>query len=232
MAMLGKAFIAALCVSSADGYAYSANCVPGVTVKGLLSTYGAVGPYAKALQVMLPGLYGNLTLLAVGAGTGCLDAQSALNENTVRPDEVEAKYGMQALSPEHALQQADIQNNYLYVFETSNFRTTSFSSVCIAGLDIAGGGGISLFAVTLQKTTPTLYGQLEYIGKSETASECTQASNMINANAAAPSLLRHDQFPGVSELGNLEGLQRGNFSRTYLYVFRNQMWNEATQWWI
>ncbi|CAE8626673.1 unnamed protein product [Polarella glacialis] len=211
MAMLGRAFIVALCVSSADGYAYSANCVPGVTVKGLLSTYGAVGPYATALQVMSPGLYGNLTLLAVGAGTGCLDAQNALNENTVRPDEVEAKYAMQALSPEHALQQAEIQNNYLYVFETSNFRPTSFSSVCIAGLDIAGGGGISLFAVTLQKTTPTLYGQLEYIGKSETASECTQASNMINANA-------------VSELGNLEGLQRGNFSRTYLYVFRNKMW--------
>eukprot|EP00442_Polarella_glacialis_P020785 CAMPEP_0115073562 /NCGR_PEP_ID=MMETSP0227-20121206/14849_1 /TAXON_ID=89957 /ORGANISM="Polarella glacialis, Strain CCMP 1383" /LENGTH=236 /DNA_ID=CAMNT_0002460423 /DNA_START=120 /DNA_END=830 /DNA_ORIENTATION=+ len=236
MAMLGKVLLAALCVSSAVSYKLSANCVEGFIVGGV-STLSTVGHYTPILQSLLPTTYGKLKLLAVGAQPDCEHAANAINENTVSLYKVAKKYYLQALNPSQVSQPANIQRSYLYVFETGNYSSYHFISVCTAGFTVASmnqtGGRIALYVVALQTLMPRLYGDFNFLGKSETAAECLQASNLVNsANATVLTLLHKHHFPGVKSVGLFGGLEKGNASLTYLYVFRNKVWNETTQWWM
>ncbi|CAE8743708.1 unnamed protein product [Polarella glacialis] len=221
--------------SNYSSYHFISVCTAGFTVASMNQTGGRIALYVVALQTLMPRLYGDFNFL--GKSETAADAANAINENTVRPYEVAKKFYLHYLTPSQVSQPANIERSYLYVFETSNFSSYHFISVCTAGCTVSSlnqtGGRIALYVAALQKLMPRLYGDFKFLGKSKTAAECMQASNLVNtANATVLTLLGTHHFPGVKSVGLFEALEKGDDSLTYLYVFRNKMWNETTQWWI
>lgn len=237
MAISARALVAALCICRVQCYWYVANCVPGTVVSSLNETKGVIGLYTKALQTLLPTTYDSLDLLALGENEDCLDAANAINSNSVMLNDIPKKYNMDKVGILNAFKKANEDQSYLYVFHTKGFQPYYYISTCASGGIVADlnqtEGKIALYSLALKQLLPNVYGNVMYIGQSETALDCMEAMNSINAaNSTALRLLKKGGTFNLKEVGLLEGLHKGNVDATYLYVFKNIMWDKKAEWWV
>lgn len=231
--------LAALCLSLSpgEGYEFLANCVPGDIVKDLAQTQGKVGLYVMALQKIVP-LYGNLKLMAEGPGDECGEAATLVNVNQIRPQEIVTKFtNMTEVGALQSLKTAVSNRSYLYVFKNKNYREYHAIADCVPGPIVKGlnqtGGRIALYTVALTTILPGLFGDLLFLGEGNN-SECINMMNNINEgndphrheNVMKDVKAKKSKF-GMKEIGVLQGLKLAEDNMSYLYVFKNKMWNNT-----
>lgn len=236
MATLTKTLMRALAVfclslSPTEGYDFVANCVPGGVVKSLGATDGKVGLYVMALQTIMPTLYGNLKLMAVGPGGECGRAANLVNLNLLRPPDILTKFpNMTEVGVVQSLQKAQTKRSYLYVFKNKAFTEYGVIADCVPGGVVkslsATGGRIALYTMALTTILPGIVGNLLYLGEGNN-SACIKMMNTINMGnkSVVASVKGKKSLFGMKEVGVMQGLQLAQNNKSYIYVFRNKMWN-------
>lgn len=233
--ILLRALILCLALSPGEGYGFVANCVPGVVVKSLGATDGKVGLYVLALQQIMPTIYGNLKLMAKGPHGQCLGAANTVNLNQIQPGEILTKFtNMTKVDAIQALNKAVANKSYLYVFTSKDFREYSVIADCVPGGIVGGlsqtGGRIALYTMALTTILPGLYGNLQYLGQGNN-SACINMMNAINeGNKTVVDINKKNVASfGMKEVGVLQGLNVADNNMSYIYVFKNKMWNSSWQ---
>lgn len=228
-----RALALCLTVSPGAGYEYVANCVPGTVVKTLKATDGKIGLYVMALQKLMPTLYGNLLLMAQGPGRECGRAASLVNLNQLQPDNILTKFtNMSKVSAIQSLNKAVSNKSYLYVFKNKAFKSYSIIADCVPGGVVGGlsqtGGRVALYTMALKTILPGLFGDLMYLGQGNN-SVCINMMNAINeGNKSVVSINKKNVGSfGMQEVGVLQGMNLANNSKSYIYVFKNKMWNKT-----
>jgi hypothetical protein len=124
----------------------------------------------------------------------------------------------------------------------------------VAGLEQSGGLTAG-YTVALQTIMPTLFGDLSFLGRTKYAGHCLDVMNMINTASTNITQLKKD---GAFDKGDEDGveelkmkinpfamlkdpkaaildaakkahlLEKGDSNYTYLYIFKNKMWNADT----
>jgi len=208
-----------------------ANCVPG----NMMDIVGKPGMYTVVLKVLMPALYGDLKLMAVGHAGPCNAAANAVNNNNVPWSDVKTEVlerfsDMKELGVLHALGDADNTSSYLYIFENLLFKDYELIADAVPGSIVYGleltSGKIALYTIALQVILPSLLGDLQYLGTGPT-SDCEEAMNKINGgNHTFYELLKSKQAGySITEVGILKGLAEADNTTGYLYVFKNKLWN-------
>lgn len=222
-----------LAIRSGASYEYAAQCVSGPIVGGLDQTGGRIGLYAIALRTILP-VYGNLKWMGKGPNDQCGTAANAINLNLVRYQDIRDHFrNMTQIGALQAMQLADKsgQESYLYVFKSKAFIEYHEIANCVPGGIVKGlsqtGGRIALYTVALQTILPEVFGGLKYLGEGN-SSACESSMNTINMGNK--SLVEAKQLianSGMKEVGVLQGMQLAQENKSYLYVFKNKMWNNT-----
>jgi len=225
------AVVISLALRIGASYEYSGNCVPGGIVAGLNQTGGRIGLYTMALHKIMP-IYGNLVLLAEGPGNECGAAANAVNSNQVMPDQILKHYlGMKQLGALQSLKLANKSLSYLYVFKSKLFIDYSEIADCVPGPIVGGmnqtGGRVALYSMALKTILPSLFGDLLFLGQGN-SSACTGMMNSINeGNNSVPKMKAVAGEHGMEEIGVLQGLKLADNDKSYIYVFKNKMWNNS-----
>eukprot|EP00930_Biecheleria_cincta_P086521 TRINITY_DN757_c0_g1_i1.p1 TRINITY_DN757_c0_g1~~TRINITY_DN757_c0_g1_i1.p1 ORF type:complete len:258 (+),score=38.42 TRINITY_DN757_c0_g1_i1:74-847(+) len=227
------ALVISLAIPGGASYEFAGNCVPGSIVAGLNQTGGRIGLYTMALQTIMP-IYGNLALMAQGPNDQCSTAANAINLNLVKPKDIKKHFtGMKEIG---ALQSLKVGNksglvSYLYVFKAKTFIEYSEIADCVPGPIVKGlnqtGGRIALYSMALRTILPDLFGDLVYLGQGNTAA-CLDMMNHINMGNISISKMKKDAIKlGLKQIGILQGLKLAEDDKSYLYVFKNKMWNKT-----
>jgi len=215
------------------GYKYVANCVPGEIAGSLNQTKGLIIGYVKALQTILPDIYGDMKLMAVGDSASCGLASTDINSNFVTPDQIlklpKTYPNMHEVGILKGIKKANFTKSYLYVFTNKYEVDYSMIANCVPGSVAATlnqtKGLIIAYTKALQTILPSLYGDMKYLGVGE-SDGCIDAMNAINqGNHSVYDLLKKGTYDTMSEVGILKGLKKANENKSYLYVFNNGMWN-------
>mmetsp|Transcript_26473 Transcript_26473/g.42436 ORF Transcript_26473/g.42436 Transcript_26473/m.42436 type:complete len:134 (+) Transcript_26473:181-582(+) len=119
--VLALAVFAGLVQPGLGAYPYLATCVPGSIVLNQQETKGSPGLYVLALRTLLAQSYGELKLLTKGPVGECLEAADAINMDQLRPNEATVRYDMTAVPVEEAVEKADDNLNYLFVFANKEY---------------------------------------------------------------------------------------------------------------
>jgi len=217
----------------AAAYEYSGNCVPGPIVAGFNQTGGRIGLYTMALHKIMP-IYGGLALLAEGPNDQCGAAANAINANQVKPNDVVNHYlDMKQLGALQSLKEANKSGlvSYLYVFKSKLFTEYSEIADCVPGPIVGGmnqtGGRIALYSMALKTILPKIFGDLLFLGHGNN-SACIGMMNSINEGNRSCSEERGlGAELGMKELGVLQGLKLADNDKSYIYVFKNKMWNNS-----
>lgn len=220
-----------LCLAVLPGlsYKYAGNCVPGTIVAGMEQTSGKIGLYVLALHKLLP-IYGNLALMAEGPDDQCQIAADAVNVNQAKPAEILTKFlDMKQLGAVQALNKAVVNRSYLYVFRSKAYAEYATIADCVPGPIVGGlsqtGGRIALYSIALKTILPGIFGDLIYLG-SGNASSCMDMMNKINqGNRSVLDSKQETEGSGMKEVGIIKGLNVAANETSYLYVFKNKMWN-------
>jgi len=237
MAASGKSFLHALAlclaVSPGEGYEFAANCVPGGVVSTLGATDGKIALYVLALQKIMPTIYGNLVFMAEGPGGECDRAANLVNTNLIHPDNILTKFtNMSQVGAIQGLNKAVPNKSYLYVFKSKNFREYSVIADCVPGGIVGGlsqtGGRVALYTMALTTILPGIFGNLQYLGQGNN-SACMTMMNAINeGNKTVVDINKKNVASfGMKEIGVLQGLQVADNTTSYIYVFKNKMWNSS-----
>eukprot|EP00930_Biecheleria_cincta_P086525 TRINITY_DN757_c0_g1_i5.p1 TRINITY_DN757_c0_g1~~TRINITY_DN757_c0_g1_i5.p1 ORF type:complete len:269 (+),score=32.92 TRINITY_DN757_c0_g1_i5:62-868(+) len=215
-------------------YKYAANCVSGTIVKGLEQTQGRIGLYVMALQTLLP-VYGNLYLMAEGPAEQCGAAMNAINANLlIEPMDIFKHYeNMTQVGALQSLQKGNIDKGYLYVFRSKAYPEYDYIADCVPGPIVKGlsqtGGRIALYTMALTTILPGLFGDLMYLGEGNN-SACIDMMNSINTgNKSIVDIPKFKKKMGMKEVGILQGLKVADNHKSYIYVFKNKMWNTTEQ---
>eukprot|EP00930_Biecheleria_cincta_P086523 TRINITY_DN757_c0_g1_i3.p1 TRINITY_DN757_c0_g1~~TRINITY_DN757_c0_g1_i3.p1 ORF type:complete len:276 (+),score=35.85 TRINITY_DN757_c0_g1_i3:63-890(+) len=236
MALFKKALLSAvtlfLVLFTGTGYKYAANCVSGTVVKGLKQTQGRIGLYVMALQTLMP-IYGNLVLMAQGPRPQCRTAANVINLNLLNePMDVFKHFeNMTQIGALQSLQEGDKTKGYLYVFRSKAYTEYNWIADCVPGPIVKGlkqtGGRIALYTMALTTILPGLFGDLVYLGEGNN-SACIDMMNSINmGNNSVLSVSKVKKNIGMKEIGVLQGLQVADKDKSYIYVFKNKMWNST-----
>jgi len=232
-----KSFSCTLVISLAirigASYEYYGNCVPGPIVAGLNQTGGRIALYTMALQKIMP-IYGGLLLMAEGPNLQCGAAANAVNSNQVLPNQILKHYlGMKQLGTMQSLKEADKsgQVSYLYVFKSKLFVEYSQIADCVPGPIVGSlnqtGGRIALYTMALKTILPSLFGDLLFLGQGN-SSACLDMMNGINGgNMTSWKMKKKVGELGMQEIGVMQGLKLADNDLTYIYVFKNNMWNNT-----
>eukprot|EP00930_Biecheleria_cincta_P086524 TRINITY_DN757_c0_g1_i4.p1 TRINITY_DN757_c0_g1~~TRINITY_DN757_c0_g1_i4.p1 ORF type:complete len:276 (+),score=43.72 TRINITY_DN757_c0_g1_i4:58-885(+) len=234
MALFKKALLSAvtlfLVVFTGTGYKYAANCVSGTIVKELKQTQGRIGLYVMALQTLMP-IYGNLVLMAQGPAPQCGTAANAINLNLLNePMDVFKHFkNMTQIGALQSLQKGNIHKGYLYVFRSKGYAEYNWIADCVPGPIVKGldqtGGRIALYTMALTTILPGLFGDLVYLGEGNN-SACVDMMNSINeGNSSVVSISKVKNNMGMKQIGVLQGLKVADNHKSYIYVFKNKMWN-------
>eukprot|EP00930_Biecheleria_cincta_P044124 TRINITY_DN3027_c0_g1_i2.p1 TRINITY_DN3027_c0_g1~~TRINITY_DN3027_c0_g1_i2.p1 ORF type:complete len:255 (-),score=33.64 TRINITY_DN3027_c0_g1_i2:35-799(-) len=240
MFVFRKVFLRALILFSAVplniSYRYVANCVPGGVVQSLQQTQGKIGLYVLALQTIMPTLYGNLMLMTEGPTTECQDAANLVNSNQIFPEHILQHYPkMSQLGAIKGLQEANISKSYLYVFKNKAYTEYAIIADCVPGPIVGGldqtGGRVALYTMALKTILPGLFGDLLYIGEGKNPGciEMMNAINMGNKTIVTTDKKTAPKSFGMREMGVLQGLKQADNEQSYIYVFKNKMWNSTWQ---
>jgi len=233
MKFFSCALAIALAIRIGASYEYIGNCVPGPIVAGLNQTGGRIGLYTMALTKIMP-IYGNLMLMAEGPGDQCNAAANAVNLNQVQPNQILNHYlGMKQLG---ALQSMKVANttglvSYLYVFKSKIFIEYSEIADCVPGPIVGGlnqtGGRIALYSMALKTIFPGLFGDLVFLGQGNN-SACIDMMNKINeGNKTLQTMKEVAGELSMNEIGVMQGLNAADNDKSYIYVFKNKMWNNT-----
>jgi hypothetical protein len=235
-------------------YKQLATCIPGTSVAGQEETQGLIGPYAQALQKMIPS-YGDVNMIAVGTVDQCLAAANAVNTNVYPSKEqlrvsafpdYDAAFPTPKLLVDHpdltevplktAFQKADPEKSYLYVFQSNDFVEHEVLADCVPGGVVnslnQSMGMIGLYTIALQTILPNLFGDLKFLGKTKVAGACMALADRLNSgNATLSDLKKEGAFKGdvnesVKEVNILGVLKKGDENYTYMYVMQNKMWDD------
>eukprot|EP00933_Yihiella_yeosuensis_P011366 TRINITY_DN118620_c0_g1_i1.p1 TRINITY_DN118620_c0_g1~~TRINITY_DN118620_c0_g1_i1.p1 ORF type:complete len:276 (-),score=29.58 TRINITY_DN118620_c0_g1_i1:174-905(-) len=215
-------------------YKQIANCVPGDIIRGQEETDGKVVHYTKALQAVLPNIYGDLALLAESDTGTCLTAADLVNTNKVTSETVMTKVPeLVGLNYTTADKQAALNKGYLYIFSNKNFKEHKFVAHCVPG-GIVGSlpntkGTIALYSMALRTMLPTMIGKLAYLAKGQ-ADVCITAAEKVNDGLFSPQDLKDGKMK-LDAVGMAEGLKKADDKYSYLYVTENKLWDLKTDAW-
>jgi len=234
-AVVMKPFSCALAISLAirigASYEWIGNCVPGPIVAGLNQTGGRIGLYTMALNKIMP-IYGNLVLLAEGPGDQCNAAANAVNLNQVAPNDILNHYlDMKQLGVLQSMKVANETVSYLYVFKSKIFIEYSEIADCVPGPIVGGlnqtGGRIALYSMALKTIFPGLFGDLVFLGQGNN-SACIDMMNKINeGNKTLQAMKAVAGELSMNEIGIMQGLNAAENDKSYIYIFKNKMWNNT-----
>jgi len=207
-------------------YKMIANCVPGP----MMEIVGRPALYTIVLKTLMPTIYGDMKLMAVGEHDPCFQAANSLNENSVLLDDVLDKYPMENLGLVQATGTYDNKSYYLYAFENLEWEDHEYIADCVPG-DIVSTlsfteGKIALYTVALQTILPSLFGDLQFLGTGPNA-DCLTGMNLINEGNESIVEMMKDKTSDldITQVGILKGMQVADNTSSYLYVFKNAMWN-------
>jgi len=233
MKSFAYALVISLAIRIGASYQNIGNCVPGSIVAGLNQTGGRIGLYTMALHKIMP-IYGNLLFMAEGPPDQCNAAADAVNLNQVQPDEILNHY--LAMKQLGALQSMKVANttglvSYLYVFKSKIFIEYSEIADCVPGPIVGGlnqtGGRIALYSMALKTILPDLFGDLLFLGQGDNGA-CVDMMNKINeGNQTVTTMKAVAGELNMQEIGILQALNLANNSKSYIYVFKNKMWNNT-----
>mmetsp|Transcript_91719 Transcript_91719/g.163243 ORF Transcript_91719/g.163243 Transcript_91719/m.163243 type:complete len:248 (-) Transcript_91719:40-783(-) len=220
--------LALLVVGCDAAYKRIANCVPGP----MMDIVGRPALYTKVLEVLMPGLYGDLKLLSKGEEGDCMDAANAINSNSILMENVNSVYHMEELGVLKSMEVYDNTTSYLYVFDNAQFQDFHYIGNCVPG-GVVGtlnqtGGRIALYTVALQTILPSLLGDLKFLGSGNTE-DCLAAQNAINTGNETMLELLKDKTSDldINQVGIIKGLDIADNMSNYLFVFENAMWNHT-----
>jgi len=227
------AVVISLALRIGASYEYAGNCVPGPIVAGLNQTGGRIGLYTMALHKLMP-IYGGLALVAEGPNDQCGAAANAVNANQVMPNQILNHYlGMKQLGALQSLKEANKSGlvSYLYVFKSKLFIDYSEIADCVPGPIVGGlnqtGGRIALYSMALKTILPGIFGDLLFLGQGN-SSACMDMMNSINeGNNHVPKMKAVAGEHGMEEIGVMQGLKLADNDKSYIYVFKNKMWNNS-----
>jgi len=216
------------------GYKMIANCVPGP----MMDIVGRPALYTKVLQILMPSIYSDLKLIAAGDDDTCMSAANSVNSNSVLYGDVtstEYPSGsgkkMTELGIMKSMEPYDNTTSYLFIFENKEFQDYTYIANSVPGDVVSSleqtAGKPALYTVALQTILPSLLGDLQYLGETEIADDSHQAMNAINTGNTSMLELLKDKTSGlaISEVGILNGLKNASIGSSYLYIFKNKMWN-------
>lgn len=227
------ALVISLALRIGAGYEYSGNCVPGPIVRGFNKTGGRIGLYTLALHTIMP-IYGGLVFMGEGPNDECGAAANAVNANQVLPNQILNHYlGMKQLGVMQSLEAANNSGlvSYLYVFKSKLFIDYSEIADCVPGPIVRGlnqtGGRIALYSMALKTILPGIFGDLLFLGQGNN-SACMDMMNSINeGNVTVPNVKEVAGELGMKEIGVMQGLSAADNDLSYIYVFKNKMWNST-----
>jgi len=223
-----------LAVFRGTTYKFAANCVPGDVVAGLNQTGGRIGLYVMALKTLLP-IYGNLQLMAKGPPDQCNSAANVVNTNLINtPAEIFSRFkNMTQLGAIQSMNLADKSGNtsYFYMFRSKAFRDFEVIADCVPGSIVGGlnqtGGRIALYTMALKTILPGIFGDLLFLGQGNN-SACVDMMNAINeGNKSVVTISKAKRNSPMQEIGVLQGLNVADIDKSYIYVFKNKMWNST-----
>jgi len=231
MKSFSRALVISLAIRIGASYEYYGNCVPGPIVAGFNQTGGRIALYTMALHQIMP-IYGGLVLMAEGPNLQCGAAANAVNSNQVMPNQVLKHYlDMKQLGTMQSLKQANKSGkvSYLYVFKSKLFVEYSQVADCVPGGVVGSlnqtGGRIALYSMALKTILPNLFGDLLFLGQGN-SSACLDMMNGINGgNMTGWRMKKKVGELGMQEIGVMQGLKLAENNLTYIYVFKNKMWN-------
>jgi len=226
MARIARACLLLSLGSWAVAFKMIANCVPGP----MMEIIGRPAMYTIVLKTLIPSIYGDMKLMAIGEEGPCFASANGINDNSVLVDDVLDKFGMQNLGLMKATGTYDNKSFYLYVFENLEFEDHEYIADCVPG-DVVGTlsfteGKIALYTVALQTILPSLFGDLKFLGTGPNA-DCLTGMNAINGGNESIVEMMKDKESGldISQVGILKGMKVADNTSSYLYVFANKMWN-------
>eukprot|EP00441_Pelagodinium_beii_P044818 CAMPEP_0197621000 /NCGR_PEP_ID=MMETSP1338-20131121/1665_1 /TAXON_ID=43686 ORGANISM="Pelagodinium beii, Strain RCC1491" /NCGR_SAMPLE_ID=MMETSP1338 /ASSEMBLY_ACC=CAM_ASM_000754 /LENGTH=225 /DNA_ID=CAMNT_0043190319 /DNA_START=125 /DNA_END=802 /DNA_ORIENTATION=+ len=208
-----------------------ANCVPGP----MMNIVGRPALYTAVLKILMPTIYGDMKFMATGKESECMAAANAVNSNQLLAESdlaatITTDFNVTELGMVKSMDPYDNTSAYLYVFANEAYRDYEYIANCVPGGVVSSleqtAGKPALYTVALQTILPSLMGDLQYLGEGP----CGRVMNKINEGntSVLPLLKDHDpEFEGMDELGILQGLDTADNKSSYLYVFKNKMWNET-----
>eukprot|EP00931_Biecheleriopsis_adriatica_P039002 TRINITY_DN22305_c0_g2_i4.p1 TRINITY_DN22305_c0_g2~~TRINITY_DN22305_c0_g2_i4.p1 ORF type:complete len:328 (-),score=82.61 TRINITY_DN22305_c0_g2_i4:71-1054(-) len=216
------------------GWQHVARCVSGTTIldHDLFGSNGTLGGYAQGLQKLAPA-YGDLVEIAEAEDEhNCTAAANDINGNHLLVNNAAEAYHMDVQGKMAQGQLADKDKYYFFAFDSKHYNEYEYMSTCIpggvVGFDVlnVSKGVIGAYTVVLQALMHN-YGDLMYLGRSDTASECFVPQNDINSgNSTALKGLKKKEYD-VKEVGLFDSAGKGDPNRTYLFVFTNKDWNTS-----
>merc|ERR1740121_1103939 len=171
--------------------------------------------------------------MAQGPGGECGSAANLVNTNMIKPGDILTKFtNMSQIGALQGLKVGEHNKSYLYVFKSLAFREYAVIADCVPGSIVGGlsqtGGRIALYTMALTTILPGLFGDLLFLGQGNN-SACVNMMNTINeGNKSVVDINKKfkNSF-GMREIGVLQGLNLADGNKSYIYVFKNKMWNST-----
>eukprot|EP00931_Biecheleriopsis_adriatica_P038999 TRINITY_DN22305_c0_g2_i1.p1 TRINITY_DN22305_c0_g2~~TRINITY_DN22305_c0_g2_i1.p1 ORF type:complete len:331 (-),score=81.79 TRINITY_DN22305_c0_g2_i1:123-1115(-) len=225
---------AVMLIQPVFGWQNVARCVSGKTILDhpLFESNGTLSSYAEGLQTLVPA-YGDMVEIAVSEDElNCTAAANGINGNHVLVDDAAAAYYMDVVRTKGQNKLAEEDKYYFFAFDSTHFHEYEYMATCIpggvVGFDVLNitKGAIGAYTVVLQALMHN-YGDLMYLGKSDTAAECFVPQDKLNSgNSTALQGLKKKQY-NVSEVSMFGSVGTGDPNKTYLFVFTNKDWNAS-----